>query len=372
MKTAVDSLSKKGKRAIGSLMGSIDRTVLKPSLSIKLFDSLIKPILLYGSQFWAPLLAPQQLLGLTDPNLGTYFKAHSEMGGERVQLRFAKWILGVNKKTTNVFTWGELGRFPLLFSALEQAQVYFKRVMMAPQGTLLYHTMQEQQRLGLKWWSTMSALENTNVTSLKQKFTDMCLLYNSCHSKTSFVETTKSSFGMQLYIQIVDDFSSRRTWSKLRGSASCLAIETGRYKQPFVKAEERYCTMCRDTEILVVEDEQHFLANCPLLEHIRVLLKDTVPTINGYEITRLKDKKKLNIALGIISKMYYRRSLTEKTTEAVELMAIDALLNTDKQQHPADFYLPVPPESPDYPVSMISCLPPKIHPLDAPLNTGHR
>ena len=98
-------------------------------------------------------------------------------------------------------------------------------------------------------------------------------------------------------------------------------------------------------------------------------MKDTVPTINGYEITRLKDKKELNIALGIISKMYHRRALTEKTTEAVELMAIDALLNTDKQQHPADFYSPVPPESPDYPVSMISCLPPKIHPREAPINT---
>jgi len=226
---------------------------------------------------------------------------------------------------------------------------------MAPKDSLLYHTMQDQQKFGLKWWTTMSALEDTTMTSLKNQFIDLCQVYNSCHSKTSFVETTKSSFGMQLYIQVVDDFSSRRTWSKLRGSASCLAIETGRYKCPLITASERYCPMCQDIGILVVEDEQHFLADCPLLSHIRLLLKDVLPTISGYEISKLTDKKRLNRALDIISKMYYRRALTKKTTEAVELMAIDTLLNIVEygDQHHPTYHDPFTPTETSYPVSML-------------------
>ena len=124
----------KGKRAMGSLMGSIDKTIVKPEMSLKLFNSLVKPILLYGSQIWlpVPLLAPKQVIGLSTPNLATFFNSHAECGGERVHLRFLKWILGVNKKTTNVFTWGELGEVPLLFSALDQAVSYYKRVSAAP------------------------------------------------------------------------------------------------------------------------------------------------------------------------------------------------------------------------------------------------
>ena len=88
LNTAARTLAAKGKRAMGSLMGSIDKTIVKPEMSLKLFNSLVKPILLYGSQIWLPLLAPKQVIGLSTPNLATFFNSHAECGGERVHLRF--------------------------------------------------------------------------------------------------------------------------------------------------------------------------------------------------------------------------------------------------------------------------------------------
>ena len=105
----------------------------------------------------------------------------------------------------------------------------------------------------MKWWVTMTRLEDTmpavSTQELKKQFMDMYDIYNPYHSKTQFLSHTKTKFGMQTYLQIVDNFNSRKTWAKLRGSASCLAIETGRHKQPPIEASKRHCPLavrCQD------------------------------------------------------------------------------------------------------------------------------
>ena len=105
--------------------------------------------------------------------MSTYFRNHAELGGERAHLRFLKWILGVNKKTTNTFCWGELGEFPLIYCALEQAISYYKRVKMAPEGSMLHHTINEQKQRNMKWWVTMTAIEDTSIQDLKKQFEDL-------------------------------------------------------------------------------------------------------------------------------------------------------------------------------------------------------
>ena len=112
--------------------------------------------------------------------------------------------------------------------ALDQAISYYRRVSAAPAGSLLYHTIQDQQRHNLKWWVTMSGVENSSIQEMKQQFMGLCDTYKLCHSKTQFLASSKTKFGMQRYVQLMDSFQSRRTWAKLRGSVSCLAIETRR------------------------------------------------------------------------------------------------------------------------------------------------
>jgi hypothetical protein len=61
-------------------------------IQLELFDALVKPILLYGSEVWGF----QNMVNI-----------------ERVHLKFMKRILAVNKSTTSSMVYGELGRMSL-------------------------------------------------------------------------------------------------------------------------------------------------------------------------------------------------------------------------------------------------------------------
>ena len=70
-------------------------------LTIKLFDALISPILMYGSEIWG--IDCNGKLD-TDPE-------------ELVKNKFLKWLLGVNKYCNNNACRAETGRFPLRIKA---------------------------------------------------------------------------------------------------------------------------------------------------------------------------------------------------------------------------------------------------------------
>ena len=53
--------------------------------------------------------------------------------------------------------------------------------------------------------------------------------------------------------------------TKLRISAQQLYVETGRYCDPAIPRENRFCFHCKNN----VEDEKHFLLDCPLYKHVR-------------------------------------------------------------------------------------------------------
>ena len=74
-----------------------------PTTSIKLFRSLIEPILLYASDFWGILKMP----------------ANNQI--ENFFISFCKQLLGVHKQSTNDGVLLELGQFPLLILAKKKS-----------------------------------------------------------------------------------------------------------------------------------------------------------------------------------------------------------------------------------------------------------
>ena len=70
-------------------------------LTIKLFDALISPILLYGSEIWG-----------VDCN-----DRMDKDPAELVQIKFLKWLLGVNKYCSNNAFRAETGKFPIKIEA---------------------------------------------------------------------------------------------------------------------------------------------------------------------------------------------------------------------------------------------------------------
>ena len=65
---------------------------LPVDLQLDLFDKLVTPILLYGSEIWV-------------------YEDNDVI--EKLHLRYCKYILNVNKSITSSMVYGELGRYPL-------------------------------------------------------------------------------------------------------------------------------------------------------------------------------------------------------------------------------------------------------------------
>ena len=83
--------------------------------------------------------------------------------------------------------------------------------------------------------------------------------------KLSFYYSFKKNYSLSAYLDLTRKNPSRKSLVKLRIS-SChkLRIETGRYDK--IPRDERLCSLCNCNKI---EDETHFLLDCPSYSSIR-------------------------------------------------------------------------------------------------------
>ena len=89
---AKKKLVEQATKAMYSVYKHARRLNLTPDLQLKLFDSLVSPVLLYCSEVWG------------------YEKCNDI---EKVHLSFCKKILCVKRSTPNYLVYGELGRTPI-------------------------------------------------------------------------------------------------------------------------------------------------------------------------------------------------------------------------------------------------------------------
>ena len=79
------------------------------------------------------------------------------------------------------------------------------------------------------------------------------------HSQNlSFYYTFKKNYSLPAYLDLTRKNPSRKSLVKQRISSHDLRIETGRYDK--IPRHERLCSLCNCNKI---EDETHFLLNCP-------------------------------------------------------------------------------------------------------------
>ena len=105
-------------------------------------------------------------------------KKLSLINSEKVHLHFLKWALGVNKRASNIGSWGETGRYPLIFESINLTLKYIKRVKNLNDNSLVSLAFKEQQGMQLEWYRHMEPLLKTDpsyssdhVTSYSQKST---------------------------------------------------------------------------------------------------------------------------------------------------------------------------------------------------------
>ena len=107
----------------------------------------------------------------------------------------------------------------------------------------------------------------------------------------------KTTFKFEPYLDVLTNFSVRSNFAKLRLSAHNLQIETGRYDMKKIPRAERYCAYCKSLGIFVLEDEIHFLIQCPLFAKERKIMLE--PIFEEFPLTRsLGDR---NIFIWLLS-----------------------------------------------------------------------
>ena len=74
----------------------------------------------------------------------------------------------------------------------------------------------------------------------------------------------KTTFGMETYLDMINDKSTRKHLSSFRISAHRLHIERGRYTRPRTSVEDRLCSVFKE-----IEGEFHLMFECVKFEVIK-------------------------------------------------------------------------------------------------------
>ena len=132
--TAAKELLTKANRAYFSLSSLFyQNKKMKTDKATELFDSLVTPISLYASQFWAVLSLPASAFN----SLDNLMKSWEVFIPETVNQRFCRLQLSLHKKTSRLAVLGELSRYPLLINALIQSLKYKWTIMNKSDGNSL-------------------------------------------------------------------------------------------------------------------------------------------------------------------------------------------------------------------------------------------
>ena len=222
----------------------------------KLFDHGDKPITDYCSSIWG-------------------FANHTFP--EKVQLRAARYFMGVNSKTPIHVLTADMGWLTTKVRIFLEIIKYYNRLIKMDHSRLTYKVFEyDLQNISNENWSgdLETILNQIGMTETILTGTEIDL--DSAEEKLSVVSDLdwqdsiaykpklrtytkyKDHIGTAEYLVINLTKLQRSLLAKLRSSTLQLAIEKGRYTTE--ELSKRVCIFCDEREI---EDEIHFVVRCP-------------------------------------------------------------------------------------------------------------
>lgn len=268
------TIVKKAQKAMFKLRHTLYQLNLKPRISLKLYDSLIRPIYTYGSKVWGAYInSKDKMFNVNCEKIELFDKACFE----KLDLKFAKSLLGVHKKSSNAAVRGELARYPSIIFGMKLVVKNWFRVTNYGKDTLLHNTYLCNLQLmagNKKCWlwhirnfvnNTLGLVDvwnnqgvgrnkgkqiNTVVNNTKCIFEFQWLNYinrnkqdNGDGNKLRTYCMFKRRFEYEKYLDLQNNFHIRRHITRLRISSHRLEIEVGRYGIKRVDREERICKL---------------------------------------------------------------------------------------------------------------------------------
>ena len=243
---------------------SLKNNIIKDSLSYKsrttLFDTLVKPVLLYGCQVLAPHSKTMNYLTKlsdeTSPD--NYLKYMARDHYENFHLKFLKWNLSVHSKASNVGCWGDTGRYPLYLEATKLAIDYFQHVQECFEtydNSLLADAFYEQKELGLQWYTNLSNIiaKHTNITPMVMQTRTRFATSITESMRQEFVKnwelSKKASPKLEFYNKIKTKLKQNLSLRNIYSTPKTVCI--GKISQKFVSAVTTCMSREVDTKILL-------------------------------------------------------------------------------------------------------------------------
>ncbi|XP_073411685.1 uncharacterized protein [Dendrobates tinctorius] len=272
---------------------------LKPPVRVwlKIFDSIIAPILLYGIEVWGPHTYP-------------YWSRWDSSPTEIFHLEFCKHLLQVHQSTSNSACRAELGRFPLHLTVLKRAlsfRTHLCRSNPSPHHHKALTHVGETEKPGPSEQLTQTQPDqNTNHSNLtkarirkmvdegQERYVSDWKNDIISSQKLTMYQSLQRDYRLAPYLEKLPDPRDHKILSRYRLSAHSLAVESGRHRHSYKPRKERLCQHC-DQEAL--EDETHFLLHCSKYSAVRDThfrrLSHLFP-----EFITMKEKEKTYILLG--------------------------------------------------------------------------
>lgn len=316
--TAIENLKGKSNKALFKLTKSFGNFTPSVKTSTHLFDSVVKPVLLYNSEIWGSYITDVDKLCNISTNKT---KIYHNFNFEKLHLRWCKYTLGVNSKSSNIAVLAELGRYPLAIEIFTNMIKYWLRVKHLDKSSFAYNCYIENSNMvksDKSCWLTnvYKILSTCNMSHLMEgsqyyeDFQDVELVHklrkihhkkvikhcivemrkiysgqfcmdlfndyrlNDDGNKLRTYRTFKNDMYLEKYLINIRDRDLRKYFCRLRISAHNLPIEKGRHRRPKkTPIQDRVCDLCNSGEI---GNEMHLVNQCISLKTERDICFDKI------------------------------------------------------------------------------------------------
>ena len=187
--------------------------MLRPKIAEKLFDTPVKPIVLYNSEVWD---------AYSKGDLGSWDKRPAE----KVHLRFCKFYLGVNSKCSNDACRADLGRMPLKLTIDRQIIKFYNHLKSMSSNTIAKQALEISKSISTSnrncfysYYRSLIQKYNENIDScaksglnkIHQKMKDYYDSWENrvVHStKLDFFTSQKSIYSQEHYLSAIKNLNT--------------------------------------------------------------------------------------------------------------------------------------------------------------------
>ena len=291
---------------------------LPPHLKMYVFDIKILPTLLYASEVW-----------------GENYLYDSKI--DNVLYKFCKYVLGLPRYCVNATAIAEIGRSRISIYASYRKVKFWLQILKHSNSrytSISYKPIFEMANNGISCWANdvKQILSNAGYGDIwcqqgANSSDDRLFLCNflqrlvdidkqiwstniNAMSRLYLYRNFKSSNSYEFYLAHVDSWFHRTTLSKFR--CGCFDLEVNKGRRIGTPRDMRLCTLCNLSK---VEDEFHFLLECPIYYELRLLYLPryffTSPTLQKFACLLNTTNKNLlyKISKFLIQARRYRAEL---------------------------------------------------------------